>query len=130
MWDYLSVVAPDSSTTLTLSPNRVIVEKGNKNVVIHEGDDGSEERIVLDSDSVFYVDLEWDGLSSSDAGTVFDFYHSTSKGNGVARSFKWDHPTDTHKYTVRFASDVARSISLPELHGFASVTLKVLGRSS
>ena len=115
IWDYLSAtpVTPDYNAVLDVSPRQVLVEDGEKNQIVHMGADGSEEIISFDDDSVFYVDLQWDRITEADAGTIFDFYHDTAKGNGIARSFKWTNQaelTDPHTYTVRFASSLPRSV--------------------
>jgi len=131
MWDYLSVVTPDNDVIFDVSPNKVIVEDGNKNVTIHTGDDGSEERIALSNTSIFYVTLIWTNRNASDAGTIMDYYHDASKGNGMAESFRWLHgsPADTHIYTVRFAGKLSRQlIAGPTvIYSFPSVRLRILG---
>ena len=95
--------------------------------MVHPGDDGSEEVITLDSDVVCYVTLRWAVLSAADAGTILDFWLDAAKGNGVAESFKWDHPTDGHTYVVKFRGNVPRTIRPPEIHAVPQVRLKVLG---
>ena len=128
MYDYLSSLAADYTTTeLTVSPDTVIVEDGEKNQVVHTGDDGSEEIVTRSNTSIFYVELQWRNRSEADAGTIFDFYHDTAKGNGISSTFYWPHPTDGHTYTVRFAQAIPRSISQPNFHGFTSVRLRVKG---
>lgn len=127
MYDYLSAVTPDySTTTLDISPNEAIEEEGENNVVVHDFDDGSESRIVLSSTPVFYVTLNWKVITSEDAGTIIDFYYDSSKGNGTARTFKWQH-YDGHVYVVRFDQKLKRSFGRYS-HGITSVTFKVLGR--
>lgn len=131
MYDYVSAVTPDYDVTLDVSPQDVLTEDGSKSQVIHEADDGSEERISLGDDaSVFYVTLMWKRKDSEDIATIFDWWHDTSKANGRVRSFKWNHPTDGHTYVVRFASNAPRSIYGPSAfgHGIGTVTLRVLGR--
>ena len=134
MWDYLSAVAvtPDYNATLSVTPQKVLIEDGQKNQVVHTGDDGSETVVSLSTTSEYYVHLQWDVLSESDAGTIFDFYHDTAKGNGIARSFKWTNSSeiaDQHTYTVRFASALPREKLMANLHSFTNITLKVLGRA-
>ena len=134
IWDYLSstAVTPDYNATLSVTPQQVITEAGEKHQVAHIGDDDSEEIISFSDDSIFFVTLKWNNLSEADAGTIFDFYHDSSKANGMARSFKWAHPgeTDSHTYIVRFATPLSRSIKPGFLFGVASVKLKILGRSA
>ena len=131
IWDYLSatpVTADYVATSLTLSPQRTLTESGNKNQVVHLGVDGSEEIITLSSQTIFYVSLQWDVLTASDAGTVYDFYHDTAKGNGISDSFYWDHPTDGHSYTVRFTGEMRRVIIPGSIHAISQLKLKILGR--
>jgi len=131
LYDYLSTVTPDySTTTLSVSPSDVIVEEGEKSAVILTGDDGSEERIALSNTSIFFITLRWNNKDSSDAGTIIDFYHDPTKGNGISRTFKWTAPADAggHTYVVRFAGKLNRSISVPGLHTIPDVRLKVVGR--
>ena len=130
-YDYISTVTPDySSTTFNVNPSDIIMEEGEKSSVILIGDDGSEERISLSNTSYFYVTLKWNYKSASDAGTIIDFYHDATKGNGMARSFKWTCPTRAggHTYVVRFDSKLSRSIHGKGLHSIPDIRLKIVGR--
>ena len=128
MYDYLSSLAADYTTTeLAVKPDTVIIEEGQKNQVVHTGDDGSEEIVTRSNTTVFYAELQWKNRNASDAGTIFDFYHDTAKGNGISRTFYWPHGTDGHTYTARFDGPLSRSISQPEFHGFTSVRLRIKG---
>jgi len=129
MYDYLvaagmDVTADYTATTLTLQPSRVIEEEAEKNVENLEYDDGSEDSVVYSSKPVFFVTLQFDAISEEDAGTLFDFYNDTSKGNATARSFQWTH-YDTHTYVVRFAEKIKRGFG--RFAHSVSVRLKVLG---
>ena len=134
MWDYLSTVGVDStkagSTLITPYPQSILVETGEYNQVIHLSDDDSEERIGFSSTAVFYVTLKWVGLSEADAGSIMDFQLSTAIGNGKLNSFRWEHPTDGHKYTVRFDSKFSRTIKPGSIFGISKVKLKILGRAT
>jgi len=130
MYDYFSgTVTPDyTGAILTLNPTNTLVEEGDFNQITHVYVDGSRETKNLSSTPVFYVTLQWKNRSTSDAGTIFDFYFSTSKAYGMARSFKWTH-FDGYTYTVKFASKLGRKyddniISLMSLEG---IKLLVLG---
>ena len=131
MWDFLSVVTPDYGTiTLDVSPQGVLVEDGDKNVVIHESEDSTEERILLATAPVFYVNFPWNGLSESDAGTVHEFYFNASKASGRSRSFKWQHK-DGHIYVVRFDTSLKRSmLKSSGPFAYSDIRLKVLGRAA
>lgn len=128
IYDYVSTVTPDNDVTLTVTPQRLLVETGTKNQIIHLGDDGSEERVSLSDDSIFRVTLQWNHLNESDSGTLFEFWNSATKGNGRAESFKWDHPVDGHTYVVRFDSDITRTLTPNTLYAIPQATLKILGR--
>jgi hypothetical protein len=135
MWDFLSTggVAADSSTELTIIPQHLLLEQGKKNVVIHTGDDGSEQRIVLDRKPIFRVRLRWDYLSANEAGVIVNMFYSTSAGHGTARTFRWEHPLDGHKYTVRFDGELGRNwinAAGGPLHGISEISLRILGRAT
>lgn len=137
MFDFLSKTTADSKALFSTSviPQHILTEVGQKNIVIHTGDDGSEERIALDSKSIFRVRLKWDYLKPGDAGTIVNQYYSTNLGNGMARSWRWAHPTDGHQYTVRFDSPLSRAI-MPRagdssgIHQIAEITLRILGQAT
>jgi len=129
IYDYLSTVTADNDVTLSVDPSGVVTEMGSFNDKILKGDDGSEERVRIGSDTPeIYTTLSWKNRLAADIGTVMDFFYNSSKGNGKLKSFKWSHPTDGHTYVVRFESDFSRTITPPELHGVTSCKLRVLGR--
>jgi len=127
MYDYLSKATPDNDVTLDVSPQGMIVERGYKNQIVHLGDDNSEERISFSDDSIFHVFLQWPSKTESDLGTILDFYHSVSKGNGILESFIWRHPTDNYAYIIRFDSNANRQIKRTDFHGLINIKIKVLG---
>ena len=137
MFDFLSKTTADSKALFSTSviPQHVLTEVGDKNVIIHMGDDGSEERIALDNNAIFRVRLRWDYLKPGDAGTIINQYYSTGLGNGRARSWRWAHPTDGHQYTVRFDAPLSRAI-MPRsgdssgIHQIAEIVLRVLWQST
>lgn len=131
-WDYLSEVTPDYDATLDIKRKITITEEGEKNQVVHLGDDDSEEVISFSDDSIFYANLPWDLLKESESGTIYDMYHDSTKANGFARSFKWVHygeKTDQHTYTVRFASKMSREFKSGDVHGMKNIRLRILGRA-
>ena len=133
MYDYLDTVTPDygddsGEDPLSLTPHNSMIEISDKNQVIHTADDNSEERISLSDDNIFRVTLQWDIISEEDAGTVVDFFYSASKGNGITRTFTWEHPTDGHTYVVRFDSSMKRKINPASIYDISQITLKVIGR--
>jgi hypothetical protein len=134
MFDYLSEATADyTATEFIIKPQIALVENSSKNQKIHEADDGS---IVVTNFSTvprFTVKLQWNGISISDSGTIFDFFNDTLKGNGMARTFYWPHyseGTGYHTYTVRFFSDLSRVYTTeisPSHRRISEVTLKVEG---
>lgn len=128
MYDYLSAASADyTTTTLSVDPQNVLTEEGEKVGVIHKSDAIDEERISFSNDSVFVVTLQWDAISESDAGTIVDFYHDASKGNGMSRTFQWAHPSDGHTYVVRFDGKLPRTIYPAAYQGITNIKLMVLG---
>jgi hypothetical protein len=136
MFDSLSdLVADYTLTTLSVKPQRTLMEAIEKNQIIHLFDDGSERVISLDDDCTFFVTLGWTtGIKKADVYTIFDFFTDVAKANGQARSFYWAHPEDTHTYTVKFRSKLSRNwASGKSLSGYLEIpqiTLKVLGRKA
>ena len=132
IYDYISSgVTADSTWTLNLNARGVAREYGIYNQVVHLADDGSEEVVSLAVTPTFYIDVPWNAMNESDSGTVFDFWCSTAKGNGRAKRFHYVHAygTQTHTYTARFDSDIARDIREGNIHG-SSVKLKIIGKST
>lgn len=128
MYDYLSTVAPDVDVTLSVDPWRVVVEEGEKRQEVIFGADGSEEVVSQSDDSVYYVNLQWQFLSGSDAGTIFDLYHDSAKANGIKNSIKWVHPSDGHTYVVKFRGKLTRTWVPGLLHQVDQIRLRVIGR--
>lgn len=127
MYDYLSIVAPDNDVTLsTPKPSRV-KENLFRNQKIHLGDDVSEEVVTLDPAVVGDVTVLFPKLQASDAGTILDFYLDAAKGNCMAESFKWEHPSDGHTYVVKFRSDVKRTLRYTSFQ-FPNIKLKLMGK--
>jgi hypothetical protein len=127
MADYLSNVTADyTAEELTISPQHYYLEEGGKKQRIFIADDGSEERINFDNTTIFWASFPIYGLSASDAGIIIDLFHNTSKANGMVKSFYWQAP-DNHTYTVRFASQVPRTIGPTWAHKFSTIRLRVLG---
>ena len=141
MADYLPGTADpdygdDSNETdrLILTPHNVMTEQSEKNQVIHTADDNSEERISFSNDNIFVVSLSWQTISESETGSILDFFFSATKGNGITRTFLWQHPTDTwcqtpgNYYIVRFTSSVARDIQPSSIYNVKSIKLRVIDK--
>ena len=122
-YDYLSTVSADVDVTLSITAQGEVVEESLTNTVIHIGDDGSEERIILSSTPVFFAQFQWNVLTEADSGTILDLYHTSAQGMG--KSFKWVH--DGHTYVVRFDSELQRKGTGASRYGIP-VRLKLLGK--
>lgn len=133
MYDYIDIVAPDVDITLgaapyEIHPQGVVAERGEKNQVIHTGDDLSEERISFSNSSHFIVTLSWEIITESESGTLIDFYYDVAKGNGTYNSFKWAHPDDGHIYVLRFDCSMERARKAHDIYGILNIKFKILGR--
>lgn len=106
MYDYLSTVTPTyTTTTLSISPQGELRYAGRFPQNTHITDDGVPHTISKGSVPYFDVFIRWDILTSSDAGTVMDFYLDANKAKGMEKSFYWDHPVDGHTYVAMFMTD-------------------------
>lgn len=123
-YDYVADATADVDVTLTIVAQGQVSEISRENTVIHIGDDGSEERIILSATPVFTLSWSWNVLSESDSGTILDLYHTTAQGRG--RSFKCAH--GGHTYVVRFDCDLARVGQHAARYGVPGVVLKILGK--
>jgi len=133
MYDYLSTITADyTSTSLNMTsirPQDVVTEESQWNQEIRMGSDGSVEVVDLTSGPIcFYCNVKFNHKSSSDIGTVYDFYHDTAKANARANTFQWIHPTDGHTYVARFWSKIPRTLGRPSYQALPSITLRVEGR--
>ncbi len=131
MYRYLSAVTADyTSTEIDIVPQETLTELLEKKQVMHEYDDGSID-VVSFSDSVFFtVTLQWDTIVEEDAAIIFDFYASSTKANGIERTFYITLP-DGYTYTARFLKPLKR-ISTADLlgagrQGIAQTTLRIEG---
>lgn len=133
-YDYIDEATPDVDITLGVTPYDIqpqgeIKDVGRKNQTIHKGEDRSEERISLgDDESEFVVSFPYEFLTTSEAGIVYDFFHDTAKGNGIVSTWKWYNPDDSHTYVVRFDCDLERVRKAYDIYGYASITLRILGK--
>ncbi len=127
MYDFLSTIAADVNQTLQITPQGEIVEEGDFDQVVHEGDDGSEERISFSTTRRFFVEFGWKILSESDIGTIFDLYFDSAKAYGVVNSFKWVRG-DGHTYVVRFDCKFVRQGQQQSKMYSRNVRLRILGR--
>jgi hypothetical protein len=111
------------NVTLSVSVQGEVTEESNTNVVIHIGDDGSEERILLATTPIFYATIHWNVLAEADSGTVLDLYHTSAQG--MLNSFKWVH--DGYTYVVRFDGSMERTGQRADRYAIPA-RLKLLGK--
>lgn len=129
MSTYLSTkVADYIAEELTISPQNVMIEEGQKRQYYHEYDDGELE-VVTTADSFFTVKIEWTWMSNADAATILDFYHDPLKCNGKTKSFYWLHPVDGNTYVARFATDLTQidTVEKPNAKEIPPLTLRIEG---
>lgn len=128
IYDYVSVAVPDYDYTLSISVQQAIMEDGSKNQNVRYADDGSEERITISNNSIFFVNLQWPTSNEVNTGIVLDLWADPVKANGKDRSFKWLHTTDGHTYVVRFESSFNRSIKEAAVYEIVNCRLRILGK--
>jgi len=129
MYDYLSTITPDSTATFSLACQGILIEECPcDEMVINKGYGSSEEVIILSSVKMYYVTIQYNAISRSDSGIIFDLYNDPAKANKIARSFKWQHPTDGHTYVVKFRGNLSRFKQNAEIYGFSTMQLMVIGR--
>ena len=125
--DHLNIVTPDcTSGTLSVAPHNTVTYAAGRHQKILIFDEVDESRISIDDDYVFFTDIKWELIPASNSGIVIDYLLSWDKGNGIARSFKWQHPTDGETYVVR-ATKLPSIIHQPPDYFNISVSVKILG---
>lgn len=127
IYDYVSTITPDYNYAIGILPQGEITEESAKSQAIHYGVDGSEERISFGTASTFYINIQWNQLTESNSGTIFDWYNDSAKANATQRSFKYAWG-DGHTYVVRFVSILPRSGNAMSRMGIKNIRLKILGR--
>lgn len=132
MYDYLPIVTPDVVDELncnTIQPKGFFPKKSRKNIKIIIGDDESEERMILSSQSVYVVSLQWDMLTAANHGTLVDLYDNSSKACGEGKSFYLIPPTsyDGHTYIARFVGEYEDHYRPRSIWMFKA-TFKILGK--
>ena len=125
--DHLNIAVPDcTSGTLSVAPHNTVTYAAGRHQKIILFDQTDESRISIDSDYVFFSDVQWELIPATNSGIVTDFLLSWDKGNGITRSFKWEHPTDSETYVVR-ATKLPSIVHTPPNFFSISVSFKMLG---
>jgi hypothetical protein len=128
MRNYLNLKIPDyATTTLSIGSTTVLPQIGDKHQIKKDFDDGSVSVVGVSANNVFEVQLQWNYISDADHDTLMDFWHDSSKGAGMMRTFCWEHPIDGYVYVVRFFSPVTSSYTEAGHISVSNVTLRVEG---
>jgi hypothetical protein len=132
MYDYLSTISSTVDQTLSLKAQGELTERASFKQKIHRGDDRSREGVNLGITSPdFQVTFDFNLLTESDMGTLYDLYVDSAKAFGMMNSFKWSRRQDGHTYVVHFAMEyIARNGRLQSAMGSRGIVLDVIGRIS
>lgn len=133
IYNYLPALTADYvTTTLSVNPQNVMQIGGEKDIVINKGYGVAEERIILSTQSLFQIKLQWQVLSDADHSTLFEFYHDPVKACGIAKTFYWTPPLQylaaNHDLTVRFNCRWESFLQNYKIYGIASLIFAVLGK--
>ena len=129
MYNLPAISADYTTTTLDITPNKVLTVVGAKAQVIHEMDDGSVAVVSESDTSAYQVQLQWDVLTEAEHTIIMDYWHNPLKANGMKRTFKWLHPITLVVYVVRFLTDMSSTHNTHEYKDISTITLAVEGTS-
>ena len=129
MYNLPAISADYTTTTLDITPNKVLTVVGAKAQVIHEMDDGSVAVVSESDTSAYQVQLQWDVLTEAEHAIIMDYWHNPLKANGMKRTFKWLHPITLVVYVVRFLTDLSSTHNTHEYKDISTITLAVEGTS-
>jgi len=127
IYGFVSTVTPNYDAAIGILPQGDIIEESARPGVIHYGVDDSEERIRFGTGGIYYINMQWNQLSATNSGIIFDWYNDTAKADGCQRSFKYAWG-DGHTYCVRFDCKLPRSGNAMSRLGIKNIRLKILGR--
>lgn len=102
MHNYLTTVTADYNYTLVLRNQQVMPQSGDKTQKIHKFDDGGISVTRMSDTSLFDVTIQFTVITTANSAILLDLWHNTSKANGRANTFYWQHPVTERYYTVRF----------------------------
>ena len=125
--DYLSAATADfSDSTLTLTPHNTMGYAVNQHQDVIPFEDATETRLDLDDAPSFFTDVTWSNLTATNCGIALNYMMASGRGNGVTRTFEWQHPTDGYSYVVRCAKLPAYTQKHPDLWDIRA-TFKMIG---
>jgi len=103
MGDFLSTDTADYTTTeLNIKPQEEMPTMPSKNQVTLTAANGTPMVLNLNDTTNFTVNISMRDVNIDDGEIIMDFWASKTKGNGIARTFYWVHPTDGVTYVARF----------------------------
>jgi len=104
MWDHLAEVTADyTAIELNITPSKILPFTPYLPQIQHQMDNGSFT--TIDTGSLYYIGrIQWDYLTASNHGIIFNLYSDPLKANLLGRSIYWVHPVDGHSYTMFFHS--------------------------
>jgi hypothetical protein len=128
-YDHLAEAAADyTDEELTLQPDEVLPMRLGLNQAIHESEGGDEIVVELSPDVLCEVELQWRGLTETEAAPILDCYLDPAKARGRKRSFVWVHPGLGLRFTAKFVGSVDHLLHAAGSEEISSLRLKILGR--
>jgi hypothetical protein len=129
MYDVLPTIPPDVNITLSVDCQVVLSEEGGYLQEKHTTDDNTRSVITFSDVPEIRCTLQWPHLDSATTGTILDIYYNTTKAFGMAKSIKWDHPSDGHTYVISFESKIRREwYPSPNIVAVQAIDVVVLGK--
>lgn len=127
-YDYLSSATPDYSTTILdlSSLSERLHEDGKKRQAIKWGSGRSVQSRNFSQTSEFEIEVDPSYLTTTQVGTIYNFYHNISKANGRMCSFRLTLP-DGHTYAALFNSDMER-VYLPTYQKLTRLLFFIIGK--
>ena len=129
MSDFLSFVTADYDYTLDIPSHVELLQETNMEQFTHKFSDGQRGIVTLSNQAQFEVQLQWDYLVPANADIIYDLHISSTKANGLARSFYWSHIKESQVYTVKFSEFLTKSwkTSMPNGSQVKKIRLYVIG---
>jgi hypothetical protein len=117
--------SPDYSVVLEVVPTRIMTRKRTRNNFEYEFEDG-QTRVVNLSDVKEEIELQWDYISETDRETILDWYHNSSKANGIKNTFWWEDPRSNEIEVVRFSGPLKTVFQPGFLQSIDKIKLKII----
>jgi hypothetical protein len=127
-YDFLPEVSPDCEDTLTLQPDDVLPLRLGLNQAVHESDGAGEVVVELSDEVLCEVELQWRGITRTEADGIVDTYLDPTKARGRKRSFPWLHPDLGLRFAAKFIGPVTHLLHAAGTEEISSLRLKILGK--